>query len=77
MNIPPFVADLAERAGWTALQAALGLVTVESLHVPTGYAVLVATALAGVKGWVGKHVTGTAALAPHAAAAGKHEAPTP
>lgn len=61
-RIPAFVKDLAERVGWTALQAAAGLLTVESLHIPTAYAVPVAAVLAAVKAWIAKHVTGTAAL---------------
>jgi hypothetical protein len=61
-RIPTFAKDLLERVGWTALQAGAGLLTVDSLHIPSAYAVPVAAVLAAVKGWIGKHVTGTAAL---------------
>jgi len=54
--------DLAERVAWTAAQAGLGVITVESLHVPTPYAALVAAVLAGVKGFVAKKVNGTPGL---------------
>lgn len=55
-HMPRFLADLSERVLWTAVQAGLGIITVESLHVPTAYAALVAAALAIVKGWVARHV---------------------
>lgn len=54
--MPRYLTDLMERVAWTAVQAGLGLVTVESLHVPTAYAALVAAALAIVKGVVARHV---------------------
>lgn len=54
--LPRYLLDLVERVAWTAVQAGLGLVTVESLHVPQGYAVLVAAVLALVKGWVARRV---------------------
>lgn len=54
--MPRYLVDLAERVAWTAVQAGLGLVTVESLHVSTAYAALVAAALAVVKGVVARHV---------------------
>lgn len=54
--MPRYLTDLMERVAWTAIQAGLGLVTVESLHVPTAYAALVAAALAVVKGVVARHV---------------------
>lgn len=54
--MPRYLTDLMERVAWTAVQAGLGLVTVESLHVPTAYAALVAAALAVVKGVVARHV---------------------
>lgn len=60
--MPTFLRDLAERVGWTAAQAGLGLVTVDSLHIPTPYAAAVAAALAAVKGFVAKRVNGTSAL---------------
>lgn len=48
--------DLLSRAGWTAVQAALGLVTVEVLDVPVGWAPLVAVALSSLKSWVATKV---------------------
>ena len=46
--------DLTERVFWTAVQAGLGLVTVEALGVPVAYAAVVATVLAVVKGLVAR-----------------------
>ena len=51
-----FYAKLAERVGWTAVQAGLGLVTVEALGVPTAWAAVVASVLAVVKGFVARRV---------------------
>jgi len=44
--------DLAERALWTAVQAALSVVTVASLGVPVAVAPVVAAVLSVVKNWV-------------------------
>ncbi|AWL39658.1 MULTISPECIES: hypothetical protein [unclassified Streptomyces] len=44
--------DLAERAGWTGAQAALGLVVVELADIPVWWAAPVALALSSAKGWV-------------------------
>ncbi len=67
-KIPPFARDLAERVFWTAVQAGLGLVTVEALHIPTVYVVPVAAALSWLKGQVAKHIgnRNSAALIPGA-----------
>lgn len=48
--------DLLARAGWTAAQAALGLVTVEVLDVPVGWAPIVAVALSSLKSYVATKV---------------------
>lgn len=47
---------LASRAGWTALQAALAVVTVEAFDVPLVWAPIVATALSAAKSWVATKV---------------------
>lgn len=47
---------LLERVFWTAVQAGLGLITVEVFDLPAAYAPLVATALAVVKGYVARRV---------------------
>lgn len=48
--------DLAARAAWTALQAGLGLVTVEALDVPVAWAVPIAWALSVLKTKVAQRV---------------------
>jgi hypothetical protein len=48
--------DLAARAGWTALQAALGLVTVEALDLPVEWAIPVAAVLSAIKSKVAQKV---------------------
>jgi hypothetical protein len=48
--------SLASRAGWTALQAALAVVSVEALGVPLVWAPIVATALSAVKSFVATKV---------------------
>lgn len=48
--------DLATRAGWTALQAALGLVTAEALDIPVAWAAIVATLLSAAKSYVAGQV---------------------
>lgn len=45
-----------ERVLWTAVQAALGLVTVDLFDLPTAWVPVIATALAAVKGWVARRV---------------------
>ncbi|NUS86371.1 MAG: hypothetical protein HOY75_27520 [Streptomyces sp.] len=61
-----FVLDLAERAGWTGAEAALGLVVVELADVPVWWAAPVALVAASAKSWVAKHVgrKGTASTLP-------------
>lgn len=49
-------AGLLERVLWTAAQAGLGLITVEALDVPTGYAAIAAAVIATIKGFVAKRV---------------------
>lgn len=51
-----FYARLAERVVWTAIQAGLGIVTVEALGVPVAYAGVIAAVLAAVKGYVARRV---------------------
>jgi hypothetical protein len=47
---------LASRAGWTALQAALAVITVEALGVPLAWAPVLATLLSAVKSFVATKV---------------------
>lgn len=51
-----FYLKLAERVFWTAVQAGLGIVTVEALDVPVAYAGVIAAVLAVVKGFVARRV---------------------
>lgn len=51
-----FRIKLAERVIWTAIQAGLGLITVEVFDLPGVYAPLIATALATLKGYVASKV---------------------
>lgn len=51
-----FRIKLAERVVWTAVQAGLGLITVEMFDLPAVYAPLVATGLAWLKGVVASKV---------------------
>lgn len=44
--------DIAERAGWTAAQAALSLLAVEASGIPTWWALPLATGLSAAKTWV-------------------------
>lgn len=44
--------ELASRAGWTAAQAALAVVTVEALDIPLAWAPIVATVLSALKSFV-------------------------
>jgi hypothetical protein len=61
-----FLLDLAERAGWTGAQAALGLVVVEVGDLPAWWAAPVALVAAAAKGWVAKQLgrKGTASTLP-------------
>jgi hypothetical protein len=62
----PLLLDLAERAAWTGVQAALGLVAVEAADLPAWWAVPIALAAAAAKGWAAGHVgrKGTASTLP-------------
>jgi hypothetical protein len=53
---PKFLKDFAERVSWTAVQAALGLVVVESFDLPLWSVPIAASALAAVKGYVAKKI---------------------
>ncbi|WP_299542004.1 hypothetical protein [uncultured Streptomyces sp.] len=61
--------DLAERAGWTGAQAALGLAVTELADIPVWWAAPVALALSSAKGWVAGRLgrPGTASTLPAAA----------
>ena len=58
MDSPPrsFNVKLFERVFWTAVQAALGVVTVEMFDLPAVWAPVVATVLAVVKGYVARRI---------------------
>ena len=58
--------DAFERAAWTAIETAVGVVTVELADVPLWVAVPVGTGLAAVKAYAAKHLAlkGTASTAP-------------
>lgn len=51
-----FIADLAERAGWTLAEAAVGFAITETSSLDTVYAPVIATALAALKGIIAKHI---------------------
>lgn len=55
--------DLAERAGWTGAEAALGLVVVELADLPVWWAAPAALLLASAKGWVAGKLVGRAGTA--------------
>lgn len=58
-------ADLGERAAWTVVQSGVALSAVELLDLPEFWFVLLAGALAGVKGYLASRVgNGTAATLP-------------
>lgn len=46
------LADIAERAGWTAAQAALALLATEASGIQTWWALPLATGLSALKTWV-------------------------
>ncbi|MFD7429064.1 hypothetical protein ACFV6Z_18755 [Streptomyces sp. NPDC059818] len=58
--------DLAERAGWTGAQAALGLAVTELADIPVWWAAPVALALASAKSWIAGRLgrKGTASTLP-------------
>ena len=51
-----WVRDVCERVGWTALQAALGVLTTNLTGLPVAYAVPVAAGLSALKGWVATQI---------------------
>lgn len=51
-----FRLKLLERVLWTAVQAGLGVVSVEAFGLPVVYAPIIASALAVVKGYVARRV---------------------
>lgn len=61
--------DLAERAGWTGAQAALGLAVTDLAHIPAWWAAPIGLALAAAKGWVAGRLgrAGTASTLPASA----------
>lgn len=60
------LADIAERVLWTAAQAGLGVVTVETFDLPPAWALVVAAGLSTLKGLVASKVgrAGSAATLP-------------
>jgi hypothetical protein len=60
LPVPPasrsFKVDLLERVLWTAVQAALGVISVEALGVSVVYAPIVASALSVAKGYVARRL---------------------
>jgi hydrogenase/urease accessory protein HupE len=48
--------DIAERTGWTAAQAGLGVIITYAAGLPPAYAVPVAGALALLKGYIASHI---------------------
>ncbi|MFB6943179.1 hypothetical protein ACFWGL_17205 [Streptomyces sp. NPDC060286] len=66
--------DLAERAGWTGAQAALGLLVVELADVPVWWAAPAALALSSAKGWIAGRLgrAGTASTLPATADPASH-----
>ena len=51
-----YLAKLAERVVWTAIQASLGVVTVVVTDLPPVWAPVIATLLAVVKGFVARKI---------------------
>lgn len=49
-----YAIDLAERVGWTAAEAAVGVIAVEAGNWPTWLALPVATGVAIVKGFLAR-----------------------
>lgn len=48
--------DALIRAGWTILQAAVGVISVEMVNAPLAYAPIVAAVLSVVKSWIAQRV---------------------
>lgn len=63
-----FVLDLAERAGWTGAEAALGVIAVEASGLSAWWAAPVALIAAAAKAWAARRVgrKGTASTLPAA-----------
>jgi hypothetical protein len=51
-----FFKDLLERVFWTALQAGLGVITVEQFDIPKAWVPVIAFGLAIIKGFVAKNI---------------------
>lgn len=51
-----FIKDWLERIFWTALQAAIGVISVEGLDLPEVWIVVIAAALAMLKGLIAKQI---------------------
>lgn len=51
-----FLARLAERMFWTAVQAAAGVAIVAVADLPTAWAPVIAVALSAVKGFAARHI---------------------
>lgn len=58
-------ADIGERVFWTAVQAGLGVVSVEAFDIPIAWAPVFAAVLSAVKSYVASRVgTGSSATLP-------------
>ncbi|MFJ2707862.1 hypothetical protein ACIO3R_32380 [Streptomyces sp. NPDC087428] len=66
--------DSAERAGWTGVQAALGVAITDLANIPVWWAAPIGLALAAAKGWAAGHLgrAGTASTLPAAADPASH-----
>lgn len=49
--------DLAERAGWTAAEAVVGVALTEAASLPVWWAAPIATGLSAVKTWIAGRVS--------------------
>lgn len=56
IGMSKFGKDWLERVSWTAAQAGVGVFAVEVADLDVWWAVGAAAVLAGLKGWVAKHV---------------------
>ncbi|MEU3836515.1 hypothetical protein ACH4N4_05385 [Streptomyces microflavus] len=68
--------DLAERSGWTGVEAALGVAVTDLADIPVWWAAPVALALASAKSWVAGRLgrKGTASTLPASADPASHPA---
>ncbi|MEV8349073.1 hypothetical protein ACFVTT_15550 [Streptomyces niveus] len=55
--------DVAERAGWTGAQAALGLAITELADIPLWWAAPIGLVLAAAKGWIAGRLVGRSGTA--------------